>query len=167
VSLSLGTSKEWIFAFLTAMLSVLGWIYSSAKNTQREVEARLFSEKAELYKKIFGLFPDILKKMKLGELEPAKYRQKNIQKNQRELLEKMIDIKSELLIWGSDKTIEAWAEIEDSPTNDTEKQTNMVLKWGRLYSCMRADLGHKDYEINERDLIGIFLTADARKDFLK
>ena len=40
VSLLMGVSKEWIFAFLTAILSVLGWIYSNAKNSQREIEAR-------------------------------------------------------------------------------------------------------------------------------
>ena len=166
VSLLLGVSKEWIFAFLTAILSVLGWIYSNAKNSQREVEARLFSEKAALYKKIFSLFPDMVKKIKLAEIDSTTDDEDDTDSIEHKLMEKMIDIKAELLIWGSEKTIRSWVEMENSAADLGEDLTQTVLSWGKLYSCMRADLGHSDYLINERDLIGIFLDAEARREFL-
>lgn len=166
VSLLLGVSKEWIFAFLTAILSVLGWIYSNAKNSQREIESRLFSEKAALYKKIFTLFPDAVKKIKLIEIDSTTNDEDGTGNGERELLEKMIDIKSELLIWGSEETIKSWVDMENVVADHGRDQTRLMLNWGKLYSCMRADLGHSDYQIKERDLIGFFLDADARSKFL-
>jgi hypothetical protein len=162
VSLFMGVSKEWIFAFLTAILSVLGWIYSNAKNSQREIEARLFSEKAALYKKIFSLFPDMVKKLKLVSNEPIPTPVLDNIKDNRELAEKMIDIKSELLIWGSEETIKTWIEIENYVADSGDSPSQIVLKWGSLYSCMRADLGHSDTQVKGRDLIGMFLKAESR-----
>ena len=162
VSLFVGISKEWVFAFLTAILSVLGWIYSSAKNSQREIEARLFSEKAALYKKIFSLFPDMIKKIKHVSNEPIPTPVIDNIKNDRELAEKMIDIKSELLIWGSEETIKTWIEIENHVTDSGDNPLQIILKWGSLYSCMRADLGHSDTQVKGRDLIGMFLKAESR-----
>ncbi len=167
VSLLMGVSKEWIFAFLTAILSVLGWIYSNAKNSQREIEARLFSEKAALYKKIFSLFPDIVKKVKLVSGDSTKDSTPDSITNEPEFMEKMIDIKSELLIWGSEETIRTWIRNENYVTGDGSDPSQIVLNWGELYSCMRADLGHSDTQITARDLIGMFLTAEARKDPFK
>ena len=167
VSLLMGVSKEWIFAFLTAILSVLGWIYSNAKNSQREIEARLFSEKAALYKKIFGLFPDLIKKTKAVSANSTQKESLDAITNEPEFLEKMMDIKSELLIWGSEETIKTWIRNENQVTGDSGDQSKIVLYWGELYSCMRADLGHSDTQITALDLIGMFLTAEARNDLIK
>ncbi|NQU61267.1 MAG: hypothetical protein HQ512_09070 [Rhodospirillales bacterium] len=163
-SVLIGVQKEWVFAFLTAILSVLGWIYSSAKNSQREIEARLFSEKAALYKKIFNLFPELVKKIKRAENSSQK---KKDVANDRNLIEKMIDIKSELLIWGSEETIISWTKIENSDFKEGGDPREIILVWDRLYSCMRADLGHSDYKIKDGDLVQLFITTEDRKDLSK
>ena len=167
VSLFMGVSKEWILAFLTAILSVLGWIYSSAKNSQREIDARLFSQKAALYKKIFSLYPDMLKGLKKVSTDPISKTDLDTISKDPELIEKMIVIKSELLIWGSEETIRTWIDIENYVADSGDNPSEIVLKWGSLYSCMRADLGHFDTQITGRDLIGMFLKAESRGDFSK
>lgn len=162
VSLVLGVQKEWIFAFLTAILSVLGWIYSSAKNSQREIEARLFSQKADLYGKIFDIFPGLLKRAKGM---PVRNRS-NEDRDSDDLPSKLIDIKTGLLIWGSEETIRAWIRVESNAYDKEADLARQALNFGKLYKSMRFDLGHRDYTIEEHDLIGLYMDAEG-KDALR
>ena len=162
VSLIVGVEAEWIFAFLTAILSVLGWIYSSAKNSQREIEARLFSQKAALYGKIFDIFPGLLKKAK----GMPHSNNSNKSPNDEALPSRLIDIKTGLLIWGSEETIRAWMHLESNAHYDEANLAQQALNFGKLYKSMRFDLGHRDYTIKEHDLIGLYMDAEG-KDALR
>ena len=156
----LGVSKEWTLAFLTAALSVLGWLYSHNKNSRRESEARLFSQKAEVYKEILAIVSQLLKQTK----EEAAPSQRQIEERQKKLTDRMFELKSQLIIWGSDKTLKSWIEIENFNPKNASSPQQIFLLWGDLYSSIRADLGHFDQHITGIDLVGFYLTVEARKE---
>lgn len=158
-SIVFGVSKEWVFALLTASLSVLGWIYAQFKSSAREVEARLFSQKAEVYSKVFETVGNVLKQTKT----PLPNQKKSDARAQRDLAFQLFDIKTEMLTWASDKTLKAWLEIENiDPATDSTK--DVIQRWGALYGSMRADLGHTDNLISASDLVGVYLTKEARQE---
>jgi len=155
-------SAQWMLAMLTAIVSVLGWIYNNSKNTQRDIDARLFSQKSELYKRVFGLFFDQIKRTRADEFNISKTHEANAGLSDGELLETMFAIKSDMLVWGSDETIAAWIKMENDVPSESGDSSSVLNNWGNLYACMRADLGHKDIKISEKDLIGFFLTVEDR-----
>jgi flagellar basal body-associated protein FliL len=158
-SIVFGVAKEWVFALLTALLSVLGWIYAQYKSSAREAEARLFPQKAEVYKKVFETIGNLLKQAKDTSASPRK----SEARAQQDLQSHLFDIKTGMLIWASDKTLKAWLEIEN--TDPTTLSHREILElWGKLYGSMRADLGHVDGLISERDLAGFYLTKEARQE---
>lgn len=151
-------SNEYILAMLTAMVSVTGWIYSSNKTAEQNSKARLYSEKAMTYKNIFKLYTDLLRNSRISNND------KNTELPE-ELIDAMANIKSDLMIWGSDDTIQAWLTMESCHPDDNDPK-KLMLAWGKLYSQMRKDLGHKDTVIDERHLISLFLDDDGKNMFL-
>lgn len=153
-----GVSKEYILALLTAMVSVTGWIYTSSKNAEQNSKALLYSEKAQTYKRIFKLYSDILRDSQLP-------KNKSSAEPSEALTDTMINIKSELMIWASDETIQAWLKMESSAQSNQDPK-ELLLAWGKLFYQMREDLGHDDTLIDERHLISLFLDDDGKNMFL-
>tara|TARA_R110002126_G_scaffold114324_2_gene252926 strand:+ start:846 stop:1421 length:576 start_codon:yes stop_codon:yes gene_type:complete len=161
VSLVIDVDKEWIFSLITAAIAVVGWLYSSIKNSQREVEARQFSEKAIVYRNIFELFPRMMLDQKRIEIKKGAKSRKT---DDFSVIENLFEIKSSLTIWGSEQTIKAWIQVEkDFPDGDQQMDFELMINnFGQLYMCMREDLGHSDFDLSGRELFGIYLNNEAR-----
>lgn len=153
-------SKEFIVSVVTAIGGYFGFLYTARKTKEKEIEARLFPPKAGVYGDIFTLIKDLFvnnKKSNLSEKAQKRFEE--------ELAKKLMEIKTNLLIWGSEDTISCYLDIDNSA--DVAKTDTYVYmnKWAKLYYNMRKDLGHKDKNLSPKDLMSIYLDEDAKQEY--
>lgn len=151
-----GVSKELVIALAAVAVSVTGWTYASSTASNNEAVARASSEKAAVYKKIFVLFPELIKIAKGIAPSSASNSKKS------DIAAQMLDIKSELLIWASDDTIKAWLDMEQCGVDNPENMTEILASWEDLFDYMRNDLGYIDVEFDANDIAKFLLDAKDR-----
>lgn len=126
------TQSDFVLGVLGAVASVGLASYQFRKAKEREVEARLFSEKAAVYKRLIELIGTLFKQQKTGGADVEK------------LGETLQDIRTQLIIWGGSKTIQVLDSMGD---NSAETDPRALVRWlASLYAEIRKDLGHKDKE---------------------
>ena len=155
VSLALyfNVSSDVILGCVTALITVAGWLYTSQSNSTEAAQARLHPAKVLVYEKLFDI---VSRQMGAAALDKKTNSDRDIEKLARELHE----IRSKLLIWGSDTTLAAWLKVEEA--SDATKQ---IKAWGELFASMRRDLGHLDRQIGAQDLAVFFVRASDKKQF--
>ena len=84
-----------------------------------------------------------------------------------DFIEHFIDVKTSLLIWGSDKILRAWLDIENATGSGQASTQKIFDTWGNLYAAMREDLGHADVRIEPVELVTFFVQAGDREKVLK
>ncbi len=148
IYLVFNVDKEYQLLFITGIGTVISAIIAHNSIKKREIFARHFESKSKSYKKFFDLFVDLaLKKKKIKE---------DI------LLIKMIEIKKEILIWGSAETIKQWIEWEKSTQKQGIGHIELIKEGDKLFKAIRKDLGHNDNELNNSELMKFFLDKEAR-----
>lgn len=124
------------------LLGVLGFVvatmtasfqYKAAKDN--ETNARLFTQKQEVYtdliETLMGLFHE--KKLNPTEVEQAA------------LVKKLQNIRTKLLVWGSAATIQALDRMADiQPVSGERLPVTGTLWMSQLFAAIRKDLGHND-----------------------
>ncbi|MCA8901746.1 MAG: hypothetical protein KDA53_10890 [Hyphomonas sp.] len=128
----------WSFTETKFLLGVLGFCstvvlasYQYRKAKEREVEGRLFANKAEIYQGI----ANIVKELMLSIKDPSQSVHAD------ELTKRMIDYRAKMLVWSSLDTIRAYdalSKLEGKPALE------IMMALANLYESMRKDLGHKD-----------------------
>jgi len=142
-------SAEYKLAFIAALFSVFGIIYTQIATKRREINARHFSEKAEAYKgfseTLFDLF---FSEKATGKKLPGD-----------ELLNRIIKFKKDIFIWGGHRTLKAWKEFELSSGQADFKEN--AEKIGKLIKEMRRDLGHKVFLTTNLEHVQFLLNKEA------
>lgn len=145
------TKSDFVLGVIGAITSVGLASYQFRKAKEHEAEARLFSEKATVYKNLILLIADLFKGQKLGQ-------PRDIQKTSETLQE----IRTQMIIWGSARTIRALDSMGD---NATETDPKAMMNWlAGLYAAIRADLGHKDDLLAAKDIaLGHVVVTDRHQ----
>jgi hypothetical protein len=133
---------------------VLTGIIAHQLNVKREIKARHFNEKREVYLKFINLVFDMLfsANSKIPLLEE-------------EIVQRMSDFKKDLLIWGSGSMIKTWLSFEDSCNDDKSDDTIFIAdKIETLLRNIRSDLGHNDFLLTQGSLYGLILKEEARRE---
>lgn len=140
------SSNEIKLTFLTATISIVSLIYSQSRNTRRDIDARHFSQKAQIYEDIISTIGGLFKESK-GWADPAVGD---------ELAKKLFDIQTQLLVWAGPEVLLAWEHIK-VPSQDTA----VVFKNAqRLLAALRRELGHNsDNKLGKFGLIKVYIIA--------
>lgn len=130
-----------ISIFLTVVIAILGWIMQRKIEQIKIMENQLSDKKYNAYADLVGIFFSILKNVK-----------KEKDTNQKVLMDKMLESKKNIFMYGSDKVIMAFSEWLCSSTTgeNNEQQMNKFLE---LMIEIRKDMCGRSSKITKYDLL--------------
>lgn len=129
---------------LLLILGGIGWLYRHEKERRHQIEKQLSDRKYDVYIKLLTIFFDILKQVKKG--QPT---------NASKLIDIMIDIKKELIIFGNDNVLFAFFKWEK------ESQTKSNLKaLAELIIEVRKDMGNPKTSVSTKDFLKSLVSTD-------
>lgn len=130
-----------ISIFLTVVIAILGWIMQRKIEQIKIMENQLSDKKYNAYADLVGIFFSILKNVK-----------KEKDTNQKVLMDKMLESKKNIFMYGSDKVVMAFSEWLCSSTTgeNNEQQMNKFLE---LMIEIRKDMCGRSSKITKYDLL--------------
>lgn len=139
--------SELAVCVLTIIASALGYIIKRQHDKIQVIQNQISEKKYEVYNEIFGIFFDLMRQGKGYKLEGDK-----------NLPNRIIRIKKELLIYGTDDIIKQftiWHTCCNSPT----PLTNMK-HYLKLFTLIRKDMGYKNTRIKEKEILRFIMGDD-------
>lgn len=130
-----------ISIFLTVVIAILGWIMQRKIEQIKIMENQLSDKKYNAYADLVGIFFSILKNVK-----------KEKDTNQKVLMDKMLESKKNIFMYGSDKVVMAFSKWLCSSTTgeNDEQQMNKFLE---LMIEIRKDMCGRSSKITKYDLL--------------
>ena len=130
-----------ISIFLTVVIAILGWIMQRKIEQIKIMENQLSDKKYNAYADLVGIFFSILKNIK-----------KEKDTNQKVLMDKMLESKKNIFMYGSDKVVMAFSKWLCSSTTgeNNEQQMNKFLE---LMIEIRKDMCGRSSKITKYDLL--------------
>ncbi|WP_439478717.1 hypothetical protein [Brevundimonas sp.] len=128
--------------FVTIGLAI--WTYSKTKEKERE--ARLFAQKAEVYEELLGIIHGLMGPN--GADAPD------------DLVEKLRQVQFKAITWGDQSLLDILSELSDG--DDSPSQRVLFERMARLYNQMRKELGHNDRPGIGWDILKLQLIAKDR-----
>ncbi len=129
---------NYLIPILLTMFAGIGWLYKHEKEKRLQVERQLSEKKYQVYTKFIDLYFKIYENTKTN---------KKITEN--EMLKIMIEIKKELLIYGSDSVVLkffAWEEFSNTGKNSLVPVTDVIIE-------MRKDMVSPNTKINTTNFL--------------
>lgn len=136
---------------LILFLGGFGWLYKHEKQKRVEVEKQLSDKKYNVYNNLTTVFFEILKQVKKGQ-----------KTNAEKLGDRMLDIKKDILIFGSDKVVRKYFYWEKNSSS------NRALKsFAELIIEIRKDMGNPQTTITPTDFLKSILINENDFEELK
>jgi len=130
---------------LLLILGGIGWLYRHEKERRLQIEKQLSERKYDVYIKLLTVFFDILKQVKKA--QPT---------NASKLIDKMLDIKKELIIFGNDNVLFSFFRWEK------QSQTKSNLKaLAELIIEVRKDMGNPKTSITTKDFLKSLVSTES------
>lgn len=123
---------------------------------KREINARHFLEKREAYGKIMEIIFNIIASTKSGKSGVDK-----------ELTNKMMMFKKELIIWGGHEVIRSWNDFEIESEKPNRDPNIILAAMEHVLRAIRKDLGHNDRQLKFGSLFGLLILAKDKNILLK
>lgn len=136
---------------LLLILGGIGWLYRHEKERRLQIEKQLSDRKYNVYIDLLTVFFNILKQVKKGQ-----------KTNAQKLIDKMMDIKKELIIFGNDNVLYAFFKWEK------QSQAKSNLKsLAELIVEIRKDMGNPNTKITTKDFLKSLVQSDEDYKALK
>ncbi|OSI07914.1 Uncharacterised protein [Neisseria animaloris] len=133
---------------ITALISLIGIMYVQWQSKSREIQESHRTKKIEVYM----LFFDIIE-----EFQASIKRNQEINIDNKELQDKFQKLTRGLILWASDDVIKAWLNFRNISSPNSDLLTPLQ-KANDMYMAIRKDLGHKDNNLKNLDLIKMNLS---------
>lgn len=132
----------------TVLVAVLTLTGNARYQSRREIESEHRKQKAEIYEEFMKFMFELLIRDKLKR-EPA---------TELEIMQFAVRFNQRMIVWGSDEVLHEWIKFRDASQNHSGSDPSNMLKVmeGLLYS-IRKDLGHKNKNLGEYDLLRLFI----------
>lgn len=147
---------EVVAAIIGAMATVLGGIaaviISNKQSKQREIDESHRSKKVEIYKGFLDAVSGIMAK------ENENVSKKGL--SDQELVDYLVEFKTDLLLWGSPKVIKYQLEFERL-SSDPDKVFTAV---NNLYKAIREDIGLSNKGLDNHELVKMYLSDPSELD---
>ncbi len=137
------TTLKLIIGILSGVIILFGTIIKMYHDRYREVQLKLSDKKYETYSEIIAILFDMVN------------RQKGLNKiTDDEILQRFMNVKRDLLLYGNDKIIRKFFEWEINQL--TGKR---LWNWAELAALVRQDMGNRWTSITADDILKSLLSA--------
>lgn len=135
---------------ITALISVIAFLYNNHHQQNREIKSRQFAEKRQAYQKFFDLMFDIFDAQRTGTpLEDTV------------VIQRMGLVVKEIMVWGSADTINQYnAYMKTAQSTDSAEYGHAIKNMEALMRALRRDLGHNDRALDKLALSKLLIKAD-------
>src|SRR5690554_644314 len=139
-------------AMATVLVGVGGALYTQSQIKKREIEEAHRARKVEIYKE----FLDIAARMMAEGNENVSLKPPS----QQELVDFMVEFKTNVVLWGSPKVINAQLNFQK-----VSSEGGHVLKAvDQLYKAIREDIGLSNRELDRHQLVKMYLSNPDEMD---
>ena len=147
------TAAEFQAGLNAAIVAFAIAVWNQRAIRKREIDSRHFSEKQKIYNEFVNVMHGQLLAGKLGR-RPL---------SEKKLMEKLVQFKKNLLVWGDEATINVWLKMEAglaSLEQREEGDMSILLVWDDVLRQLRKDLGKRDLFLKRGSLVALFLKAE-------
>ena len=148
--------SELIVGILVSISTILGFIIKVQHDKILSIKNQISDRKYNVYNEIFSIFFDIMRE--------GKGFTKKLKPN--DLPDRIIKVKKDLLIYGTDEIIKKFTEWNVNCNNP-----NQMLNFQNylaLFILIRKDMGYKKSKLTEKDILRIIMGDDDEyKKFLE
>ncbi len=144
-----------IGAMTTVFVSISAVIITQRQTKAREVEEAHRAKKVEIYEKFIKTVTSIV----AGENDEVSMQAPS----QQELIDYLVDFKTEIMLWGSPEVIKAQLEFERVSKNGGD----IFEAVNNLYKSIRKDIGLSNSGLNNLELIKLYLKDPNELDELR
>ena len=148
--------SELIVGILVFISTILGFIIKVQHDKILSIKNQISDRKYKVYNEIFSIFFDIMRE--------GKGFTKKLKPN--DLPDRIIKVKKDLLIYGTDEIIKKFTEWNVNCNNP-----NQMLNFQNylaLFILIRKDMGYKKSKLTEKDILRIIMGDDDEyKKFLE
>ena len=144
-----------IGAMTTIFVGIAAVIITQRQIKIREIEEAHREKKVEIYQKFLSTVTSLI---------AGKNDQVTIKSpTEQELIDYLVEFKTEILLWGSPKVIKAQLEFE----RISGSNGNVFMAVDNLYKAIREDIGLSNSGLNNLELIKIFLKDPSELDKIR
>lgn len=155
--------KEFVFSYselivgvLVFISTILGLIIKVQHDKILSIKNQISDKKYHVYNEIFSIFFDIMRE--------GKGFTKKMKPN--DLPDRIINVKKDLLIYGTDEIIKKFTEWNVNCNNPN--QMSNFQNYLALFILIRKDMGYKKSKLTEKDILRIIMGDDDEyKRFLE
>jgi|GEM_PF-3392665 len=152
--LAVETRATILAAMVTPVITVVTVILSHRYARRREIEQAQRARKIAFYSRFLKDYFELLGNWQRGKgLDRA---------TRRKILELTKDTARGLILWGGGDTIEKYRALRDhaSQGSDSEEQSDpsILIRFAELLLAIRKELGHAASNVQEIDLLSLFIT---------
>lgn len=155
-------SNPIIVALITGVVTILGSVISITVGKYYERKLLVEQEMREKKIPIYETLLEFSFKLFLGEkIDEEKM-------SEAELTKKLMQFTEQSIIWGSDEVISAWSNFRNQALERNKSEHGIsgqefMNSFAKVLLAIRKDIGHKNKNINENILLGLFIN-DLEKD---
>lgn len=148
--------SELIVGILVFISTILGFIIKVQHDKILSIKNQISDKKYHVYNEIFSIFFDIMRE--------GKGFTKKMKPN--DLPDRIINVKKDLLIYGTDEIINKFTEWNVNCSNPN--QMSNFQNYLALFILIRKDMGYKKSKLTEKDILRIIMGDDSEyKKFLE
>ena len=136
----------------TVLTAVATVVYSQKRSKDREIAEAHRASKIEIYQRFMGMLFDVLNKTRKGGAA-GEFGE--------DLVEQIMVLKKDLIVWGSPGIIRAWNSFEKQ--SETRSTKERILLMDDILRAIRKDLGGSNWPTQRGELVQLFITDDLRK----
>ncbi len=144
-----------IGAMTTMFVGIAAVIITQRQIKLREIEEAHREKKVEIYQKFLGTITSLI----AGQNEQVTIKAPTEQ----ELIDYLVEFKTEILLWGSPKVIKSQLEFERISGSGGD----VFMAVNNLYKAIREDIGLSNAGLNNLELVKIFLKDPDELDKIR
>lgn len=138
--------NDWIYKFLSILLpitcTILGWIIYRKTERIKIMENQLSDKKYKAYADVVSIFFGILKDTK-----------SNKQVTNKSIIDKMIDSKKDIFMYGSDAVFYAFNSFLTKSSKSSNNQKEIMEAFLSFMLAIRQDMCGKKSKLSVRDIL--------------
>jgi len=147
-------------AVITALLGLIGLIYSQQQIKRRELAEQHRPKKMETYEALFVFLKYTNENEEL--FKGKTYQELQQLEHPEEIKNVLWELNKGLLVWSSPKVVRAWLEYRQS----LPKRKNPLAQLDKLLRAVRKDLGNSNFGLKSGDAMKGFLRQPEEYDRL-
>lgn len=149
--------NDWIYKFLSVLLpiicTILGWIIYRKTERIKIMENQLSDKKYKAYADVVSVFFGILKDTKSDR-----------QVANKSIMNRMIDSKKDIFMYGSDDVFYAFNSFLTKSANDSSNQKEIMEAFLSFMLTIRQDMCGKQSKLSNRDILINLIQNEAEVD---